>query len=121
MRLRVCLVIGVVSFTLAGIAEGAPSLRVLASSRSSGDFAVTSTSASEDNAAALYIRGYGGDLSGFGVVSCSRGSFSIGSKSTTLRNMASGRLYRLRMPFRGDCDVIASLSGSGRIKLQILG
>jgi hypothetical protein len=35
--------------------------------------------------------------------------------------MRSGQLYQLRLPMGGgDCDVIGSLSGSGRIKLQIL-
>jgi len=51
-----------------------------------------------------------------GLVACSRGIGSIGSTT----HMRSGRLYRLRMPFRGDCEVTASLTGSGRIRLQIL-
>jgi hypothetical protein len=34
--------------------------------------------------------------------------------------MRFGRVYTLRMPFRGDCQVSASLSGSGHIRLQIL-
>ena len=107
---------------LAASATAGPALRVLKTARSSGDFAVTSLSASKDRTQALYIRGYGRGLSGFAVVACSKGFSSIGSRSTQLNSMSSGRLYRLRLPFRGgDCDVTASLSGSGSIKLQVLG
>jgi hypothetical protein len=96
-------------------------LRVLGSSRSSGDFAVTAASGSKKAAPAIYVRRYGRELSGHAVVACSRG-FSIGSKSTELKRKASGRLYRIRLPFAGgDCEVTTSLSGSGSIRLQILG
>ena len=102
--------------------SAAPMFRVLKTSRSSGEFAVTALNASKDNANAVYVRGYGRDLSGLGVVACSKGLTSIGSRSTDLSSMSSGRLYRLRLPFRGgDCQITASLSGSGSIKLQVLG
>lgn len=94
-------------------------LRVIGSARSSGDFAVTAASGNKKNTHSLWMRGYGRGLSGHAVVACSRG-FSIGSRSTSLNSMRSGRLYKLRLPMRGDCDVTASLSGSGRIRLQIL-
>lgn len=95
------------------------SLHVIGSARSAGDFAVAAASGSGKNAKAVYVRGYGRGLSGFAAVACSKG-FSIGSKSTTLSRMSSGGLYKLRMPFAGDCEVTASLSGSGSIRLQIL-
>jgi hypothetical protein len=95
-------------------------LRVIGNGHSSGEFAVTAASGHKSDAHALYLRGYGRGLSGMGVVACSKGIASIGSKSTQLGSMRSGRLYRLQMPFRGDCDVTASLSGSGTIRLQIL-
>jgi hypothetical protein len=95
------------------------SLRVIGSARSSGDFAVAAANGSRKNAKAVYVRGYGRSLSGFAAVACSKG-FSVGSKSTTLSRMSSGELYKLRLPFAGDCDVTASLSGSGSIRLQIL-
>lgn len=98
----------------------AAGLRVIGSSRSSGEFAVTAASGSKNHARVIYLRGYGHGLSGMGVVACSKGIASIGSKSTDLSHMRSGRLYKLRMPFRGDCQVTASLSGSGHIRLQIL-
>jgi hypothetical protein len=94
-------------------------LRVIGGGHSSGDFAVTSASGSKNGTHAVYLRGYGRGLSGLVVVACSRG-YSIGSKSTTLSRMSSGRLYRVRVPFSGDCDVTASLSGNGPIRLQIL-
>jgi hypothetical protein len=115
-------VVGVMCLAFVGSAAASPALRVLKTSRSSGEFAVTALSASKDNAYALYVRGYGRGLSGFAVVGCSKGFSSIGSRSTQLNSMSSGRLYRLRLPFRGgDCDVTASLSGGGSIKLQVLG
>ena len=95
------------------------SMGVIGSARSSGDFAVAAANGNRDNAKAVYLRGYGRGLSGFAVVACSKG-FSVGSKSTTLSHMSSGRQYKLKIPFAGDCDVTASLSGSGSIRLQIL-
>jgi hypothetical protein len=101
-------------------AANAATLRVIGSGQSAGDFAVTSADGSKRNAHAIYLRGYGRDLSATAVVSCSRGIASIGSRSTGLSSMRSGHLYRLRLPFAGDCDVVASLSGSGSIRLQVL-
>lgn len=101
-------------------AANAAALRVIGSARSSGEFAVAAANGSKNQAHVIYLRGYGHDLSGMGVVACSKGFTSIGSKSTDLSHMRSGRLYKLRMPFRGDCQVTASLSGSGHIRLQIL-
>jgi hypothetical protein len=98
----------------------ASSLRVIGSGQSAGDFAVTSADASKRNAHAIYVRGYGRGLAAYAVVSCSRGISSIGSRSTDLSGMRSGQLYSLRLPFAGDCNVVASLSGSGSIRLQIL-
>jgi hypothetical protein len=100
-------------------AATAGSLRVIGSGRASGQFAVTSATGSKRHTQAVYLRGYGRQLSGFAAIACSRG-FSVGSRSATLNRMVSGRLYRLRLPMRGDCDVTASMSGSGRIRLQIL-
>lgn len=121
MRLTVALGIALLAVALvAAAAASTAGLRVIGSGRSAGDYAVTSASGSKNPARALYLRGYGHGLSGYAVVACSRG-FSIGSKSTTFGSMVSGRLYRLKQPFAGDCDVTASLSGSGSIRLQILG
>ncbi len=102
-------------------AANAAGLRVIGSARSSGEFAVAAANGSKNHASVIYVRGYGRGLSGMGVVACSRGFTSIGSKSTDLSHMRSGHLYRLRMPFSGgDCQVTASLGGSGGIRLQIL-
>jgi hypothetical protein len=116
MKFVVALV--VVALVTAAAAVASP-IRVIGQARSSGDFAVAAASGEKKNAHALYLRGYGRKLSALGVVACSR-NFSIGSKSTRFRSMVSGRLYRLRQPFVGDCSVTASLSGRGRIRLQIL-
>lgn len=100
-------------------AKAAPTPRVIASAKAAGEFALTSTSARKSNAKAIYLRAYGRGLSAHAVVACSRG-FSIGSKSKSFRTMLPARLYRLPLPFAGSCDVTASLSGEGRIRLQIL-
>jgi hypothetical protein len=107
------------AFTVAATAA-TTSLVVIGKASSAGDFAVAAASGKKRNTHAVYLRGYGRKLSGYAVVACSRGIASIGSKSTKFSRMASGRLYRLRLPFAGSCDVTASLSGSGRIRLQIL-
>jgi hypothetical protein len=67
----------------------------------------------------IVVSSRGGSRSSIVVVACSKG-FSVGSKSTTLSRLASGGLYKLRLPFAGDCEATASLSGSGSIRLQIL-
>jgi hypothetical protein len=94
-------------------------LRVIGSGKSSGQFAATAATGSKKRAHAVYVRGYGRGLSGHASVACSRG-FSIGSKSKSWDVMRSGRLYRVPLPFVGDCQVVAGLGGSGRIHLQIL-
>ena len=102
---------------------GTSGLRVIgngSAGSSSGEFAVTVARGSKKKANALYIRGFGRDLSGHAGVACSRG-FSVGSKSKAFGAMRSGTLYRIPLPFAGDCEVTASLSGFGRIRLEILG
>ena len=117
----VILVAALLAFATSTANAAAQRLHVIGSGRSSGEFAVTAASGSKNHARAIYLRGYGRGLSGLGVVACSRGLASIGSKSTNLKSMRSGRLYKLRLPFAGgDCDVTASLSGMGSIRLQIL-
>ena len=111
----------IVAVAISAIASAdAAGLKVIGSARSSGEFAVAAANGNKNHAHSLWLRGYGRGLSGMGVVACSKGFTSIGSKTTQLNSMRSGKLYRLRMPFKGDCQVTASLSGSGRIKLQIL-
>jgi hypothetical protein len=118
--LIVAAVVAGVAVPAAAAANAVAGLKVIGSARSSGDFAVAAANGNKNNAHVIYLRAYGRGLSGMGVVACSRGIASIGSKSTELGQMRSGRLYKLRMPFRGDCQVTASLSGSGNIRLQIL-
>ena len=117
MKSMIILAVLAATLALTATATAAP-LKTIGSGKSSGDFAIASASGHK-RTSTIYLRGYGRGLSGMAVVACSKG-FSIGSKSTTLGSMASGRLYKLRMPFAGDCDVTASLSGSGSIRLQIL-
>jgi hypothetical protein len=115
------LLVALMALASAAVAEGATSsLRVLRQGRATGQFAIVSASGSKAHARAMYLRAYGHGLSGFVVTACSRG-LSVGSRSQTLSSMVSGRLYKLRLPNAGgDCDVTASLSGSGSIRLQVL-
>jgi hypothetical protein len=105
----------------ASVAPAASSaLRVIGKNSSSGAFTVTSASAKKKTGA-IYIRGYGRNLYGQSEVFC-RASSRSKPVSSNLKSfyMREGQLYRVPQPFAGDCDVIASLSGSGKIRLEIL-
>jgi hypothetical protein len=117
--MRFAVALAIVALGAAAGAASADPLRVIGQARASGDLAVAAAYGDKKDAHGLYLRGYGRKLSGFGLVGCSRGA-AIGSKATRLGKMVAGRLYRLRQPFVGDCTVDASLTGSGRIRLQIL-
>jgi hypothetical protein len=121
MKYLLCTVVAAaLAVSAFAVSASAASPHVIGSARSSGQFAVAAANGQKSNTHVAFIRGYGHGLSGMGVVACSRGFTSIGSKSTSFDSMRSGRLYRLRLPFKGDCQITASLSGSGRIRLQIL-
>lgn len=107
------------AFAGAEMAVAAPgSLRVVGSSQSSGASAITSADAITKSHA-IYVRAYGRTLSAYVVTSCTRG-LSVGTNSQKFK-LRSGVLQQLKLPNGGgDCDVTASLSGSGSIRLQIL-
>jgi hypothetical protein len=81
-------------------------LHVIAGSRSSGK-------------APIYARAYGKQLSLTAATTCTRGA-SVGTKTTRVQHAVSGRLYRLRAAFAGECGASATLSGRGPIRLQLL-
>ena len=70
--ITLALLVLVAALTIATAANAAPALRIIGNASSSGDFAVTAANAEKDNAAAIYVRGTGRGLSGFGAVACSR-------------------------------------------------
>jgi hypothetical protein len=120
MKVLVLIVLAVAALTVTAAAVASPGLRVVGSSSSTGDFATTAPTAYVRGAHALYLRGTGRHLeNGMAWVACTRVG-SLGSKHTTIGRMVSGKLYRLRMAFPGDCQITASVTGSGPIKLQIL-
>jgi hypothetical protein len=105
----------------ASVAPAASSaLRVIGTGSSSGAFTVTSASARKKTGA-IYVRGYGRNLYGQSEVFCRASSRSkpVSSKLKSFY-MQQGQLYRVPQPLAGDCEIIASLSGSGRIRLEIL-
>src|SRR5258707_1221485 len=94
--------------------------RVIGHSSASGQFAVTAASgtAGHPHGLAVRITGGGSGVAGMGVVACSRGIASIGSTSTNYK----GHFAVLKMPMANSdsCQITASASGSGRLKLEIL-
>ena len=117
-------------------ATGSPGkLRVLASKESSytpPDTGVSHASVSLDTddigartqSLQLFFRGYGPELSGDAYLTCSRLNDPTGVPKVTkikLERMKPGKLYRLERPFRGSCFALASVSGSGRIRVEIVG
>jgi hypothetical protein len=84
--LVVAVIAGVAVSTVA--AANAAGLRVIGSARSSGDFAVAAANGSKNHARVIYLRGYGRDLSGMGVVACSRASRRSARSRPTSRTCA---------------------------------
>lgn len=117
--LRAAIVIAAFLAALTSVAPAAAALRVIGKSQASGRVAITAKHVSVKQPQALYLRGYGRGLTGMTVVACSRGA-SFGSKSSAFSAMRSAQLYKLRMPATGNCGVLASLSGSGLIRMEIL-
>jgi hypothetical protein len=114
-------VVLVVAVAVVSIAAAATSgWRVIGKASASGQFAVAaaSGSAKRPHAIAVRITGGGGGVAGFGVVACSRGIGSIGSTSTNFK----GHFGTLKLPMTNSdsCQVTASASGSGKLKLEIL-
>lgn len=122
VHVLVLVVVVLISAAVATAALGAQQLRVLGRASSAGDFAVAAASGSKQRPGGMWVRAYGRDLSVIAVIACSRG-FSVGSRSQEIPSAVSGRLYRLRLPLTSadSCDVTASVSGSGSIRIQILG
>jgi len=120
VRVLVFIVAALVAACAVSAAAAAP-LQVLAHSSSRGAFAATAASGSKESATALYMRAYGRGLQGSASVACTRGIADVGAKTTRFPRMVSGRLYRLKLPFPGDCQVTGGISGRGPIRLQLLG
>jgi hypothetical protein len=110
------------TLTIAGLiaapaGAAAAALHVIASSRSSGEYAATSVAGR--GKAPIYARAYGKQLSLTAATTCTRGA-SVGTKTTRVQHPVAGRLYRLRTAFAGECGASATLSGRGPIRLQLL-
>lgn len=125
MKRLIVAVVAVSALAMPSVSSAKTPLRVIGIDALSQQFRHTVAQAAKHDAHALYVRGYGRGLSFHGFVGCSRpkatgrGSVS-GSASTDIASMVSGRLYKLRMPFAGNCDVIASVRGPGAVRLEIL-
>lgn len=108
--------------TLAGAAgASAAPIHLIGSARAAGEFAATTASGHAEHPGALYVRGYGRGLSISTAITCSRG-IGAGTRSRRIRVAIPGRLYRLALPMlRPDsCEVAASISGRGPIRVQLL-
>jgi hypothetical protein len=120
LKLVVVVTVGLVTASAASLALAAASgWRVIGHASASGDFAVAAASGSANHPGTLAVRVTGGGaVSGLGIVACSKGFGSIGSTSTDFK----GHYKVLKLPMKkaDSCQVTASASGSGRLKLEIL-
>ena len=91
--------------------------RVVKSGSSSGDFAVKAISASVNHPKAMEVRLLGRVTSGNGTVACSK-NFGIASWSRTYTRAGTYRLPQTRNA--DNCQIVASVGGSGRVTVQIL-
>jgi hypothetical protein len=84
-----------------------------------GDFAIATADGDASHPSALAVSVRGGGISGMAIVTCDKGISSIGSKTT---NFSGSGLHRLKFPMShpASCNVVASVSGSGRLSLKIL-
>ena len=91
--------------------------RLRAGKTVSGAFAVTAVNATVKNPRGIWVRFIGGVTTGTAVIACSRG-FSISSNHYSYSRAGT---YRVPIrPVRADsCDVIASIGGSGRVRVEI--
>jgi hypothetical protein len=108
-------IVAVLAFTASALAGG---WRIIGRGAASGDVAAAAASGSarHPHQLAVRVRGHGA-LTGFAAVACTR-SFSMASAATSFRG-AGVHLLRLPTP-AGNCSVTASVSGSGRVRVQIL-
>ena len=83
----------------------------------SGAVAVTAVNATVESPHGIWVRFIGDVTTGTAVVACSRG-MSISSN-----HYSYGRAGTYKVPIRparaGSCDVIASIAGSGRVRVEI--
>jgi hypothetical protein len=118
--LVVSLVVAFFALVGGALASSSSSWKVIGHASASGEFAIAAANgtARHPNGLAARVAGGGGSVSGFAVVACSRGIASIGSSTTKF----SGHFANLKMPMKNSdsCDVTASASGAGHLRLEIL-
>jgi len=95
----------------------APPGKLKAGKSASGAFAVTSVSATINRPRNIWIRLTGGVESGTAIVTCSRG-FTISANNYDYKRAGTYRVP-IRPARAGSCDVVASVGGSGRIRVEI--
>jgi hypothetical protein len=116
MRRLIC-VFGIATAVAAGTAHAAPGWKVVKSRSVSGQFAVTAISATVSTPKGVAVRLSGQVDSGNAVIACSR-NFSVTSNSRSYRRAGFYVLPMMRAASR--CHIVASVSGSGRVTVQIL-
>jgi len=118
MTTRIAAALSLLAILVCATANAAaPPGRLRAAKSASGAFAVTGVSATVRRPTGIWIRLIGTVTSGTGVAGCSRG-FTISSNHYSYRRAGT---YRVPIrPARADsCQVIASIGGSGRIRVEI--
>lgn len=120
MRKRIAFIalaaLGMLAFSGTASSGGTATWKVVKSKSVSGQFAVTGTSVTIGHPKGAAVRFLGSGVNGHVVWGCSKG-LSIASWSRSY-----GRGLHILGHVRGkdSCDVIASISGQGRITVQIL-
>jgi hypothetical protein len=95
----------------------APPGKLRAAKSASGAFAITSVTARIRKPVAMWVRLLGGVNNGTTIASCSLG-FTISANHYNYRRAGT---YRIPVrPARADrCQVVASVDGSGRVRVEI--
>jgi hypothetical protein len=118
IRIAAAAMCGLVAFSVLGVAKAAaPPGKLRAAKSASGAFAVTAVTARIRKPAAMWVRLLGGVNNGTTVASCSRG-FTVSANHYNYRRAGT---YRVPVrPARADsCQVVASVGGSGHIRVEI--
>lgn len=118
MKFRLVALVGFLACVSVGSALGASFLswHVVKSKSVSGQFAVTATSATIKHPRGIAVRFLGSGVHGQAVWACSKG-FSVASWT---HGFGRGLHVLGHVSGKDSCNVTASVSGQGRITVQIL-
>jgi hypothetical protein len=116
-KIGILLTAALMALVVVGAVSGsALSWRVLKSKTVSGQFAATATSATINDPRGIAVRFRGSGVHGMAAWGCSKG-LSVSSWS---RQYGPGLHTLGHVRSKDSCNVVASISGNGRVTVQIL-